>query len=103
MISLFLVIAFFLYFEKEAQKGQEKFALILNGITTQIVVELQKMAKKRTIWHLEVSPHLNDQLEDYIEKDAFKTKSEFIRAAVRDRLREENKVLKEQKEEPGEK
>ena len=44
---------------------------------------------KRTIWHLEVPQHLNQQLEDYIEKDAFKTKSEFIRAAVRDRLKEE--------------
>jgi len=46
---------------------------------------------KRTIWHLEVPPHLNKQLEEYIEKDAFKTKSEFIRAAVRDRLKEESK------------
>lgn len=48
---------------------------------------------KRTVWHLEVPPHLNEQLEEYIEKDAFKTKSEFIRTAVRDRLEEERKKL----------
>lgn len=48
---------------------------------------------KRTVWHLEVPPHLNKQLEDYIAEDAFKTKSEFIRAAVRDRLEEERKKL----------
>jgi Arc/MetJ-type ribon-helix-helix transcriptional regulator len=41
----------------------------------------------RTVWNLVVPPHLNKQLEDYITKDAFKTKSEFIRAAVRDRLK----------------
>jgi len=52
---------------------------------------------KRTIWHLEVPEHLNKQLEDYIERDAFKTKSEFIRTAVRDRLREENKNLEDAK------
>ena len=51
---------------------------------------------KRTIWHLEVPPHLNKQLEDYIEKDAYKTKSEFVRTAVRDRLREENKRLEKE-------
>ena len=48
---------------------------------------------KRTIWHLEVPPHLNEQLEDYITKDTYKTKSEFIRTAVRDRLEEEKKKL----------
>jgi len=48
---------------------------------------------KRTIWHLEVPPHLNQQLEDYIAKDAYATKSEFIRTAVRDRLKEEKKTL----------
>jgi len=59
------------------------------------VVEMLVRIKmsKRTIWHLEVPDHLNKQLEDYIEKDTFKTKSEFIRAAVRDRLQEENKKL----------
>ncbi len=51
---------------------------------------------KRTIWHLEVPPHLNKQLEDYIEKDAYKTKSEFIRTAVRDRLQEELEKLEKE-------
>lgn len=50
---------------------------------------------KRTIWHLEVPPHLDKLLENYIEKDAFKTKSEFIRTAVRDRLKEEMEKLEE--------
>jgi len=45
---------------------------------------------------LEVPKHLNQQLEKYIEKDAYKTKSEFIRAAVRDRLKEENARLKKE-------
>lgn len=57
---------------------------------------------KRTIWHLEVPPHLNEKLEDYIEKDAFKTKSEFIRAAVRDRLKEENQRLQKEKKQESE-
>lgn len=51
------------------------------------------MNNKRVIWHLEVPPHLNEKLEQYIEKDTFKTKSEFIRAAVRDRLEQEQKKL----------
>ena len=55
-----------------------------------------KKMSKRTIWHLEVPPHLNEQLEDYINKDAFKTKSEFIRTAVRDRLKEENERLEKE-------
>ena len=55
---------------------------------------MMKMTEqKRTIWHLLVPPHLNEQLEDYIQKDAFKTKSEFIRTAVRDRLEKECKKL----------
>ena len=53
---------------------------------------------KRTIWHLEVPPHLDQLLEDYIEKDAFKTKSEFIRTAVRDRLEKEKaKICREER------
>ena len=51
------------------------------------------MTKQRTIWHLEVPSHLNIQLETYIQRDAFHTKSEFIRAAVRDRLKEEEKKV----------
>ena len=53
------------------------------------------MTSKKTIWHLEVPPHLNEKLEQYIEKDAFKTKSEFIRTAVRDRLEQEMEKLEE--------
>ena len=52
--------------------------------------------RNRTVWHLEVPPHLNEQLEDYIEKDTYKTKSEFIRTAVRDRLEKENQKLEAQ-------
>jgi len=52
--------------------------------------------RNRTIWHLEVTPSLNEQLENYICKDSFTTKSEFIRAAVRDRLEHEHKKLEDQ-------
>jgi len=44
-------------------------------------------------WNIPVPEHLDNQLEAYIEKGAFKTKSEFIRTAVRDRLVEEKKKL----------
>ena len=40
-------------------------------------------------WSVHVPPHLDEQLEQYILRDAFKTKSEFIRCAVRDRLEKE--------------
>ena len=50
---------------------------------------------KRILWSIEVTRHLNKQLEDYIERDAFKTKSEFIRTAVRDRLEQEMEKLEE--------
>jgi Arc/MetJ-type ribon-helix-helix transcriptional regulator len=43
----------------------------------------------RTVWNLVVPPHLDRQLEQYILQDAFKTKSEFIRCAVRDKLEKE--------------
>lgn len=48
---------------------------------------------KRILWCVEVTGHLNEKLEQYIEKDAFKTKSEFIRTAVRDRLEQEMQKL----------
>ena len=48
---------------------------------------------KRILWSVEVTDHLNKQLEGYIEKDAYKTKSEFIRTAVRDRLEKERARL----------
>ena len=50
---------------------------------------------KRILWSVEVPGHLNDELEKYIEIDSFKTKSEFIRAAVRDRLVQEKRKFKE--------
>ena len=40
-------------------------------------------------WSVPVTEHLNKRLEEYIELDSYKTKSEFIRASVRDRLEEE--------------
>ena len=70
----------------------EEIDLDLNGYIICVVKLMEKSCmqkRNRTVWHLEVPPHLNEQLEDYIEKDTFKTKSEFIRTAVRDRLREE--------------
>ena len=45
-------------------------------------------------WNIPVPEHLDKQLKEYIEKDAFKTKSEFIRTAVRDRLEKERNKLK---------
>jgi len=41
------------------------------------------------VWHLEVTKHLDNMLEDYIKQDSFKTKSEFIRGAVREKLEDE--------------
>ena len=49
--------------------------------------------KRARIWHLQVSDHLNEQLEEYIELDSFSTKSEFIREAVRERLEIEKEKL----------
>jgi len=40
-------------------------------------------------WSVPVPEHLNKRLEEYIELDIYKTKSEFIRASVRDRLEQE--------------
>ena len=61
---------------------------------------MMEMARNRCVWHLEVPPHLNKQLEEYIDKDAFKTKSEFIRTAVRDRLKEEFDRLEKEANKP---
>jgi len=55
-------------------------------------MEKNKMSK-RILWSIEVTERLNKQLENYIEMDSFKTKSEFIRTAVRDRLEEERAKL----------
>lgn len=48
---------------------------------------------KRVFLHLEVSPRLNELLEEHLKQAAFKTKSSFIRTAVRDRLKEERNML----------
>ena len=48
---------------------------------------------KRTVWVVEVTPLLNDRLDHYIDVDSYKTKSEFIRVAVRDKLKDEWKHL----------
>lgn len=59
------------------------------------------MTRQRIVWHLEVPQHLNELLESYIERDAYKTKSEFIRVAVRDRLeREFEKLRRKEENEP---
>jgi len=44
---------------------------------------------RRILWSVRVTRHLNDLLDRYIEADAYQTKSEFVRTAVRDRLRME--------------
>ncbi|MFC1487908.1 hypothetical protein ACFLRN_09525 [Thermoproteota archaeon] len=54
---------------------------------------------KRILWSIEVTNHLNKRLEEYIKLDSFKTKSEFVRTAVRDRLSKELKEFKEIKNE----
>lgn len=52
------------------------------------------MSTKR--WNVPVTDHLDKLLEDYIACDAFKTKSEFIRTAVRDRLEQERQKMETQ-------
>ena len=52
------------------------------------------MSKYVRRWNIPVTDHLNKQLENYIEQDAFSTKSEFIRTAVRDRLEKEREKLR---------
>ena len=49
------------------------------------------MAKKArgVFWSVKVPARLNNQLDQYIVRDAFETKSEFIRQAVRDKLERE--------------
>ncbi len=51
---------------------------------------------KRILWSIRVPKHLNDSLDRYIDEDSFQTKSEFVRTAVRDRLREERRRMKEE-------
>ena len=58
--------------------------------------DMNKNNTKRILWSIRVPKHLNDSLDRYIDEDSFQTKSEFIRTAVRDRLREERKRMKEE-------
>jgi len=51
---------------------------------------------RRIMWTVEVPEHLDRQLEEYIRKGGYKTKSEFIRTAVRDRLKEEMEKLEKE-------
>ena len=55
------------------------------------------MSKNSKRWNIPITPHLDEILEKYIAKDSYKTKSEFVRTAVRDRLELENKKLEAEK------
>ena len=54
------------------------------------------MSKYCKRWNIPVPEHLDKLLTEYISEDAYATKSEFIRTAVRDRLEKENKKLEAQ-------
>ena len=56
---------------------------------------VSKMGKYTKRWNVPVPVHLDKLLVEYIDKDSYKTKSEFIRAAVRDRLEQENQKLED--------
>ena len=55
---------------------------------------MYKLSKYVKRWNIPVTDHLDKQLEEYIEEDAFSTKSEFVRTAVRDRLEKEREKLR---------
>ena len=56
---------------------------------------MEKQSKsKKVFWSVQVPELLNRKLDAYIDEDSFANKSEFIRAAVRDRLQEETERLK---------
>ncbi len=55
------------------------------------------MMGNRIVWNVEVTEHLDYLLEDYIRLDSYKTKSEFIRGAVREKLQEETAILPRRK------
>jgi len=54
------------------------------------------MSKQVKRWNIPVPPHLDRQLKEFIKKNAYKTQSEFIRTAVRDRLKEEFERLEKE-------
>lgn len=57
---------------------------------------MEKQDKNRKVfWSVQVPERLNKMLDAYITEDSFANKSEFIRAAVRDRLQEETEKLKQ--------
>jgi len=47
------------------------------------------MAQESCRWNVQVPALLDRQLEDFVKKKAFASKSEFIRTAVRDRIKKE--------------
>ncbi len=51
---------------------------------------IDKIMNKRIFWSVKVPKNLDGQLEQYIKLDSsiYETKSEFIRQAVRDKLKE---------------
>lgn len=49
--------------------------------------------RKWAMWHIRVPDHLDSILEEYIERDSFASKAEFVREAVRDRLELEKEKL----------
>jgi Arc/MetJ-type ribon-helix-helix transcriptional regulator len=55
------------------------------------------MSRQRVAWYLEVTEHLDKLLEEYIKRDAYKTKAEFIREAVREKLEREFAKLRKVK------
>ena len=58
-----------------------------------VAVKMSKYCKR---WNVPVPVHLDKLLVEYIDKDSYKTKSEFIRAAVRDKLEQEHQKLEDQ-------
>jgi len=56
---------------------------------------MEKQDKNRKVfWSVQVPEHLNNMLDTYISEDSFANKSEFIRAAVRDRLHVETEKMR---------
>ena len=53
---------------------------------------------KKTRWCIPVSVSLDVQLEGFVGRDGFITKSEFVRTAVRDRLEDELRKLEHKKQ-----
>ena len=62
-----------------------------------LVEKMVKIKKyERVTWTILVPQQLNALLEEHMRANTYKTKSEFIRTAVRDRLKQETQVLRTQ-------